>query len=264
MEMDFPVYLNLGFIKLHPHPVFELLAYFIGFRVYLHTRQKGRLPTNLAVWVVVGATLGAALGSKLLFWLEDPMATLANWNDPVYMMGGKTIVGGLLGGLIGVELMKKRIGVTRSTGDDFVLPLIVGMILGRIGCFLTGLDDHTHGTPTSWPTAIDFGDGIPRHPTQLYEIVWLLVTGAVLITVKRRMQTHSWSWPEGALFQLFMLSYLSFRFAVDFIKPTIHPYWIFNNIQLAALAGMVYYLRLISRWNRNAPMKPEGGYHAEK
>lgn len=236
--VSFPFYI----FGIHPHLLFESLAYFIGFRVYLYTRNKERIPMDKALWVVVGATLGAALGSKVLYWFEDPEMTMENWNNLIYLIQGKTIVGGLLGGLIGVETAKKCIGWTRSTGDDFVLPLAVGMMIGRIGCFLTGLDDHTYGVATKWITGVDFGDGIIRHPTQLYEIFFLLFLIIVLNYFKKKQV----GW-EGLLFQLFMLSYLSFRLMVDFIKPTPHPYWILNNIQIASLLGIGYYIWLLSK-----------------
>ncbi len=246
VEMTFPVYLHLGSLTIHPHWLFEALAYFVGFRLYLLMRTKGRIPIKQAMWVIVGAAIGAALGSKMLYWFEDPAMTLAHWNDWQYMMGGKTIVGGLLGGLIGVEWTKKRIGLTRSTGDDFVFPLIVGMAIGRIGCFLTGLSDHTYGTRTTWFTGIDFGDGVPRHPTQLYEIVFLLLLLAFLLIMRYRNRRMTIApQPEGTLFQQFMFAYLLFRLVVDFIKPTLHPFAGLNNIQLACLAGLGYYTYLL-------------------
>ncbi|SFJ83037.1 Prolipoprotein diacylglyceryltransferase [Paenibacillus sp. UNC496MF] len=241
--MTFPIWVDLGFIKLHPHAVFEALAYFIGFRVYLYTRSKDKLPIVQGMWIIVGAILGAAIGSKVLYWLEDPLRTIENWHSYTYLMEGKTIVGGLLGGLIAVEWTKKFVGVTRSTGDDMALPIIIGMTIGRIGCFMTGLDDHTYGTPTTWITGIDFGDGTPRHPTQLYEIAFLLLLCGLLYRWKKKA-----TFPDGAIFQLFMTGYLTFRFAVDFIKPTPHPYFGLNNIQLACLAGLIYYLALIYKW----------------
>ncbi|RAP75794.1 diacylglyceryl transferase [Paenibacillus montanisoli] len=267
--MTFPVWIDLGFIKLHPHAVFEAMAYFIGFRVYLHTRSKNKLPIQQGIWVIVGAILGAAIGSKVLYWLEDPQQLMKNWNSYTYLMEGKTIVGGLLGGLIGVEWMKKRVGITRSTGDDMALPIILGMAIGRIGCFLTGLDDHTYGTPTSMIMGIDFGDGIPRHPTQLYEILFLLLLGGLLLRWKRRIReggiqvrTTSLTIPDGTVFQLFMTGYLSFRFAVDFIKPTPHPYLGLNNIQLACLAGLVYYLVLLNKWLGKSHRSPKEEYNS--
>jgi len=98
-------------------------------------------------------------------------------------MGGKTIVGALVFGLISVELFKRYIGVHQSTGDLYAIPLALGIAIGRIGCFLTGLSDNTYGTPTNLPWAIDFGDGIPRHPTQLYEIVFLLALIPILYRI---------------------------------------------------------------------------------
>jgi phosphatidylglycerol---prolipoprotein diacylglyceryl transferase len=236
--MKFPVYI----FGIHPHLLFESLAYFIGFRVYLWTRKKESIPVEKALWIVVGAIFGADIGSKLVYWLENPLKTLHEWNSLTYLLEGKTIVGGLLGGLIGVETAKKIIGWENSTGDDFVLPLIVGMMIGRIGCFLTGLSDHTYGTPTNWITGVDFGDGVKRHPTQLYEFAFLLVLGIILMRIKRTPAKVLW---EGYLFQLFMLSYLIFRLAIDFIKPTPHPYFHLNNIQLACIAGIIYYVQLM-------------------
>lgn len=240
--MTFPYYIHIGSWTLHPHFVFEFLAYFIGFRIYLYTRNKERIPYDKAIWVMIGATTGAALGSKALYWLEQPALTIQHITDMRYLLAGKTIVGGLLGGLIGVEYTKKQIGWTRSTGDDFVFPLLVGMGIGRIGCFLTGLSDHTYGIATDWSIGVDFGDGIMRHPTQLYEIVFLFCLGFIVWGVRRNYTL----W-EGSGFQFFMTGYLLFRFGIDFIKPTPHPYGGFNNIQIAALAGLLYYGRLIAR-----------------
>ncbi len=257
--MTFPIWIDLGLFKLHPHVLFEALAYFIGFRVYLYTRRKERLPAVKSIWIIVGAILGAALGSKVLYWLEDPRLTIDNWNNYTYLMEGKTIVGGLLGGLIGVEWVKKRIGVTQSTGDDMALPIILGMAIGRIGCFMTGLDDHTYGTPTGWVTGVDFGDGVSRHPTQLYEIAFLLLLGLFLIGVKNRRRL-----PDGAVFQLFMTGYLAFRLGIDFIKPTPHPYLGLNNIQLACLIGLFYYISLMRQWLRaphNSRMEESSDAH---
>jgi len=147
------------------------------------------------------------------------------------VLGGKTIVGGLLGGWIGVELAKKRLRIRGSTGDGFVFPLILGMCIGRIGCFLTGLADHTHGVHTSLPWAVDFGDG-PRHPTQVYEIVFLIFLGVGL-----------WSYGaprySGQRWRMFMLGYLAFRFGVEFIKPRYAPYAGLSAIQMASLVGGV-------------------------
>ena len=152
-------------------------------------------------WIIVGCILGALAGSKGLSLLESLPEYRQQWNvthDPVSWFGGKTMVGGLLGGWAGVEIAKKILRVAHSTGDLFVFPLIVGMCLGRVGCFLTGLPDHTYGNATSLPWGVDFGDG-PRHPTQLYEIAFLLLLGfALIFRADARIQMAGFScfsWP---------------------------------------------------------------------
>ncbi|MDJ0976213.1 MAG: prolipoprotein diacylglyceryl transferase [Planctomycetota bacterium] len=236
--MEFPVIIRIGSLALHPHPVFEALAYLIGFRLYLVRRRRvgDLLPTRTRWAIVVAAIIGAAVGSKLLFWLIDPPLTLSRLDDPGYLMGGKTIVGGLMGGIALVEFVKRRLGVRVATGDLFAIPLVVGMAIGRIGCFLTGLEDNTHGYATSLPWGVDFGDGVARHPTQLYGIVALTLIG---IWIQRRSRLPH---KEGDLFRLFLLAYMTWRFAVDGIKPG--PRWAgLATIQWAALLTVLVYLR---------------------
>ncbi|WHX47056.1 prolipoprotein diacylglyceryl transferase [Paenibacillus woosongensis] len=250
--MEFPVYIHIGGLRIHPHFLFESLAYFIGFRIYVWRRKKSDISTVNMFWLIVGAALGASLGSKLLFWLENPAWLLSiseHWRE---LFGGKTIVGGLLGGLIGVELTKKLVGITRSTGDEFAFPLIIAMAIGRIGCFLTGLDDHTHGTPTTWITGFDYGDGVLRHPTQLYEIGFLLILAFALFGAKKTSAARRQELPNGLIYIWFMFGYLTFRFAIDFIKPTPHPYFGLNNIQLACVLGMMYFAYRMFAVSRNA------------
>jgi prolipoprotein diacylglyceryltransferase len=110
-----------------------------------------------------------------------------------------------------------------------------------MGCFLTGLEDETFGLPTNLPWGVNFGDGIARHPTQIYEIIFLLAWAGFLRWCKR-FQLES-----GDLFKLFMIGYLSFRLGIDFLKP--HPFnWlVFSGIQIACLLGLIYYCRSILR-----------------
>ena len=77
--------------------------------------------------------------------------------------------------MIGVEITKKIIGHKESTGDLITFPLILAMIIGRIGCFLTGVYEQTYGVETTSIFVMDLGDGLLRHPVALYEIVYLII-----------------------------------------------------------------------------------------
>lgn len=246
--MRFPVYIPLGSLRLHPHVVFETLAYAIGFHWYLALRRRrGDVIADGTRWSIVAAAIaGAAIGSKFLYWFEDPPVTWQHLTDPVFLLQGKTIVGGLLGGLLAVESTKLAVGVTEATGDLFAVPLAIGIGIGRIGCFLTGLSDHTHGVETTLPWAVDFGDGVPRHPTQLYEAVFCAMLAVALSRFSRRPHIN------GDVFKRFMVGYLGCRFVLDFLKPD-PAYGGLSSIQWAAAAALVYYARVF--WSR-APARP--------
>jgi phosphatidylglycerol:prolipoprotein diacylglycerol transferase len=140
------------------------------------------------------------------------------------------------------ELTKHLVGITRRTGDLFAVPLCAGIAIGRIGCFLTGPEDHTAGIATSLPWGINFGDGITRHPTQLYEIIFAIALGAFLC---RRMKAHL---PDGDVFKIFMVGYFTFRLACDFLKPDVRVMLGMSAIQWACLLMLVYYAPDITRW----------------
>jgi phosphatidylglycerol:prolipoprotein diacylglycerol transferase len=203
--------------------------------------------------VVACAAGGAAFGAKLLYWLEDPKLTLQHLHDPSFLLGGKTIVGALIGGLVGVEFIKKQIGQHQSTGDLFAIPLALGISIGRIGCFLTGLSDNTYGMATSLPWGIDFGDGVRRHPTQLYEILFLLLLVPVLYRVMIRIseadrRSHPSRFQSGDAFKLFMVGYLTFRLLCDAIKPYPHIAFGLGSIQWACILVLLYYSPDVYRW----------------
>ena len=212
----------------------EFLAYSIGFQVYLALTRKFRdvIAPGERWQVIAAAAFGAALGSRLLGWMEDPVLA---WHAG--LVGGKTIVGGLAGGWIAVEAVKAKMGVRVRTGDLLSIPLAVGIAIGRVGCFLTGLPDDTYGTATSLPWGIDFGDGIRRHPTQLYEIVFLVLLSIALFKALKMVATGILQAGDG--FRLFIIGYATWRVGIDFLKP--EPRWLgMSVIQWTCVAGLAY------------------------
>jgi phosphatidylglycerol---prolipoprotein diacylglyceryl transferase len=171
-------------------------------------------------------------------------------------MGGKTIVGALVFGLITVELIKRYIGLRQSTGDLYAIPLALGIAIGRIGCFLTGLSDNTYGTPSTLPWAVNFGDGIARHPTQLYEIIFLLTLIPILYKIV--ILAPSYRFLLGDTFKVFMVAYLAFRLLCDFLKPYPRIFLGLGGIQWACLLTLLYYSPDIRRWLRSGAASSQG------
>ncbi|MDD2767581.1 MAG: prolipoprotein diacylglyceryl transferase [Methylococcus sp.] len=234
------------------HSVLEMMGMALGARYYFFLRRKaGSAPPlsspNYAV--LVGCLLGAAIGNKTVFWLDMPQLWAEHGGILGFFRGGQSMVGGLLGGLIGVEIAKTLAGVRQSTGDFFVFPILLGLMIGRVGCFLAGLYDDTYGLPTLLPWGVDFGDGIARHPTQLYEILF----AALLWTVLRLLQIRCAVEP-GLLFKLMLSAYLLWRLGVDSLKPVPYPHPLgLSGIQWVCLLALAVYAPLtLSQWKRLA------------
>jgi prolipoprotein diacylglyceryltransferase len=240
MFPPFPWTIQVGPALISAHGIFEAAAYTVAAVLYAWQRRRSGdvVSDSDRSSVLVAAILGAFVGSKLLYLIEDPWLTAQSWTQAEYLIGGKTIVGGLLGGTAAVEWWKRRTGVRRRTGDLLTMPLILGMAIGRIGCFVSGLADHTYGIATSLPWGVDLGDGILRHPVQLYEVLFLAMIAAAI----RGMRL-----PEGGQFRLFLILYCGWRLAVDFLKPGA-PILGLTTIQWACAAALVWYLRNLNEW----------------
>ena len=216
--MHFPVILHAFGLTLPIHPVAEAIAYLVGIIWYVINRLRAShygLTIQKNVWLLVFMFFGSLVGSRLLAWAQNPdlaISLLASHFHWMLLRGGQEVVGGLTGGWLAVEVGKKILRIRGSTGDPMVLPIMLGMMIGRVGCFFTGLADGTCGSPTNLPWAVNFGDGIPRHPTQLYDILFLFLLGLVLVGLGRNRI-------PGVRFRLFMGAYTGYRFLIDFLKP---------------------------------------------
>jgi len=240
--MDFPVTFHIFGKTILAHPLFEAVGMFLGMRYYFYLKRKSteKLSFNTSAAVLIGATAGALIGSKLIGNLENPYALFENFSIRKFW-SNNTIVGGLAFGLLGVEMAKKIVHHKESTGDLIVFPLIFAMIIGRIGCFLTGIDEETYGIPTDSVFGMHLGDQYLRHPVALYEIAFLIVLWLGLKYIQNLKK-----YPSGFIFQMFMLSYFTFRFFLDFIKPRIGIIGNLGMIQIVCICVIIYYIYTVN------------------
>jgi phosphatidylglycerol:prolipoprotein diacylglycerol transferase len=122
---------------------------------------------DLLVYCALGVVIGGRLGNVLFYdpgyYLAHPLEILMVWH------GGMAFHGGMLGALAGVLLFARRYRIPWLTVLDIVcLVAPIGIFLGRIANFIK---PELWGRPTDAPWAMIFpgSDGLPRHPSQLYE-----------------------------------------------------------------------------------------------
>src|SRR5262249_27120202 len=141
------------------HTVFDLLAVVaaIGAFYFLPLPSSAPPPPlRLHPAYLSFASLGMMAGAIA--------AGTANLFLSGYPEVGKSVLGGLAGAIFAVEMTKRRLGVTGSTGLRFAAPLAVGIVVGRLGCFFAGMEDRTYGSPPRLPWGRGFRGPLPPPP----------------------------------------------------------------------------------------------------
>jgi phosphatidylglycerol---prolipoprotein diacylglyceryl transferase len=194
------------------------------------------------------AALGAAAGGYLF-------GTLNMWASGVGGLG-RSIEGAIFGGILAVEIFKRIAGVKGATGARFAAPLAIGVAVGRLGCFYSGIADFTYGVPTGLPWGVNCGDGVLRHPVQLYESATMAGFLIVYIAALARRNVF---WSRNG-FYLAVGFYGFQRFFWEFLKPyaaVLGPLTIFHilSIFLAGYAAFMIWTntRTSNLQPRNAP-----------
>jgi len=226
----------LGPMKLYTWGLFVGLGFSAGYLGFYYLAKKDGLApikiAGLALAIFIGAIAGAWVLARLTAG------------------GGAMFMGGFLGaitcGALYVRLVKLDLW---RLADLLVLPTLLGIAIGRIGCIL--INDH-QGAATNLPWGILWPDGITRHPVALYEMLMALglfagfcflfssppqlrgrLRGGGVKFVNHHLTSVLSSSEErrkdGWLFLLFLASYSAFRFLLDFTRvssgPLADPRW---------------------------------------
>jgi phosphatidylglycerol---prolipoprotein diacylglyceryl transferase len=220
------------------HYVFDALAWVAAFTAarwqYKRWRSDAvRLSKILEPSYFVALGVGALIGA----WLVGSANSL---RGPI-IAPSHSIAGALAGGIVAVELWKRVHGVSTSTGGMLVLPICTGIVIGRLGCFFAGLPDYTYGVPTNLPWAVELGDGIGRHPVQLYESISI----ALFLAIYIRARLMDAAWTRDHAFQAMIIFYACQRFAWEFLKPypaVLGPLNVFHLLMLGLIAyGLLWW-----------------------
>jgi phosphatidylglycerol---prolipoprotein diacylglyceryl transferase len=206
------------------------LAVFLAARRFM-PKPAGlmQLPWWKRTVITLAGFVGGALGGKLPFAFTSAGGPLT-WT--AWISDGKTITAALIGAYVAVELAKRALDVTVKTGDGYAIPLALALAVGRFGCFFNGC---CAGVETSLPWAVDFGDGVCRHPTQLYESMFHIGMAAVLLTLMRSELFRY------QLLKLYLITYGVYRFLTEIIRPEPRDWWgltFYQVVSVLLVAGL--------------------------
>ena len=247
-----PEFITIGSLTIHMYGLMIMLGAITGYFYLSRTSKKelGIEPEkiqNLAIIIIVAAFVGG----KLLFYLEKPSYYLTSWDNMARnFRTGFVFYGSLLFALPAIVWYFRKQKFPVWAMLDLIA--ITGAIIhafGRMGCFFAGC---CYGQPTDSFLGITFTDPMSKarplhtalHPTQIYEVVNILIVLVVLVMLKRHKRL------EGRLIFVYVTLYAVGRSIVEIFRGDVARGFIidgvlshsqFISILIVAAALIAYY-----------------------
>lgn len=230
-----PILFQAGNFTIYSYSFFNGVAVLVGAVLYFRLSSTQQLPLEKRMLLWSGGLAGGFVGAKLMDVALNFKKVLADaWPYLTQETGSRTILGGIIGAFIGVEIVKKLLSINQKTGDPFALAALAAMGIGRMGCFLGGC---CYGKPDAGFLGV-YMAGQYRYPTQLMEMVFDFALFAVLWKFRRRFKR------PGDLFKMFLFGYGLFRFMIEFIRtePVVwHGLTMYQLMALPLIIGTGWY-----------------------
>jgi prolipoprotein diacylglyceryl transferase len=249
-----------------------IAAIWLGERRYRARGGPAGTVVDIAVWAVPFGLVGGRLYHVATDWWryfgagKNPVDALKIWD------GGLGIPGAIALGALGAWFACRRKGVPLPFAADAIAPGIAfAQAIGRIGNYF---NQELYGGPTKLPWGleifqrVDPGTGVPDnlngvainstplsivHPTFLYELIWDVLIGVMVIVLDRRLRLG-----HGRAFALYVAGYAFGRFWIELVR-TDQATMVFGvriNVWIMTLlfiAGVLYYVLARSRGQREDP-----------
>jgi phosphatidylglycerol:prolipoprotein diacylglycerol transferase len=236
------ILLSIGPVAIHWYGVMYAIAFVLGiFLLPVMAKKRGFLLSrsqldSLFLSLFLGVLLGGRIGFVLFYgsteYLVHPLRIFAVWE------GGMSSHGGFIGVIIALIAFSRQQHVSLlRLADSVVVPVAIGLALGRLGNFING---ELYGTVTSLPWGMYFpgAEGL-RHPTQLYAVLKDLLIATICYLHLRVTQR---SFRPGATAALFLIQYSSFRFFVEYFRD--QPYGFVSILGWSVSYGQLYTIPL--------------------
>jgi phosphatidylglycerol---prolipoprotein diacylglyceryl transferase len=230
-----PVLIKIGPLSLRWYGLMYLAGFVSSYLLVMRQLKKKTLKIersqidDLYFYLIVGLILGARFGYVLFynfgFYLSDPLEALAVWH------GGMSFHGGLIGTFIAGYIVIKKKGLKFFEVADLIVPTCpIGIGFGRMGNFINGeLFGKTSNVP--WAMIFPQGGGMPRHPSQLYEVFFEGLLLFIILWIYKDRKKR-----DGDVFALFLILYGLFRIFCEFFRePDLQLGYIFGMLSMGQI-----------------------------
>ena len=226
-----PILLSFGPITIHTYGFMIAMGFLMGVQVVKALAQRSKLPVHrvidMAFWLILVGFVGARILFIITAWDQfekNPMEMFRVWN------GGLVFYGGLLTATVfGIWFIYRYKLPIWRTVDVLVPGLTIAHVFGRLGCFSAGC---CYGRPTDSFLGVSFPlllgeaslQGVPLHPTQLYESTSLLILFFGLLWVYRKRVF------DGQVAMTYFMAYPIIRSIIETFRGDIDRKFVIEDI----------------------------------
>lgn len=241
-----PIAFSIGNLDVRWYGILMALAYVVGYFISLKLAEKKGIKKETVedfyVWLIISAVIGA----RALHVIDDWHLYKDNFISIFYIWnGGLAFFGGLIGVAIAGKLFAKKKGIDfYGIADLFVIPLALGLAIGRVGNFI---NQELYGKVTNLPWGINF-EGVEgkRHPSQLYGVVKDLFIFFVLLNNYKKENIKS-----GFIFWSFVTLYSGIRFFLDIMKERAIWFLGLSHAQVYTIIAFIIGIYMLRKINRS-------------
>ena len=263
-----PVLFHLGPLSVRWYGLLWALGIYATLMIVQKLFKHEKLPEvwldKLFIYTVIGAILGARLGHCFFYeWkqLPEPVTFLGitftygnyylshPWELLYIWHGGLASHGGAIGILIAMYFFNKNVS---KKGYVWIFDrLVIGVAICGLAIRLGNLmNSEIYGGPTSLPWGFIFvrdGQTQPMHPTQIYEMLYCLITFAIVWWLYWKKEAYK---KNGLIFGVFLIGIFGSRFGLEFIKNAQEAFesnFPLNMGQMLSLPFIIWGIWLIYR-----------------
>ena len=245
-----PIAFNIGTVSVAWYSIMIVLAVLTLVLWTLHEVRKGAsIPYRGVIYLALIGVPSGIFFARLVHVI-DLWDYYSQHLDQIIGLSGLAIYGAVLGAVLAMWIYSKIRKISFGYLADVITPgILLAQVVGRVGCTLNGC---CYGEETWGFTAVIYSHpasfapiGVPIHPTQIYEIIYLLIVFAVILRFRGRFR------PDGSLFLIYLSLYSLWRFGLGYIRDGTSFLFGLHEAQVIALivlAIAVPILALKTRW----------------
>jgi len=245
-----PVAFAIGSISIRWYGILIALAIAVVVLWMLREVKRGANISHETVLTAALVGIPSGIVISRLLHVVDRWGYYSQNLGQIIGTSGLTIYGAVLGAALAIWIYSKFSNFQFGYFADLIAPgIILAQAIGRVGCTINGC---CYGIEASLPWCVVYSHpdsfaplGIPIHPTQIYEIIALLIIFGVLLKLKGRVR------PDGSLFLVYLGLYSLWRVGIDFLRegtPFLLGLHQAQVIALIVLAIVVSLLAYRTRW----------------